>query len=272
MKNKTKTSSVSEAKKKLLKELIALIEQSRTIMISSALNIPSSLFQKIRKNLRGNASMIVVKKNMGIMALEGSKKPGIKEMQKYVEASTAIIFSDSDPYELAAVLSEGKQRAFAKAGQIAPEDLIIEKGPTDLPPGPAISELSAVGLKVGVEGGKIAVKETKAIVKQGEAISKNAADILQKLDIKPFTIGILPIAAYDSNENKIFTNIIIDREGFLDRLKEAFSSSYNLAINQGYACRETIMSLLERAEREAIALNGLMNSRSQSPESPRGIN
>jgi len=257
-----KKREVSEVKKVLLKEIISKLDKNKTVMVTSALSIPSALFQQIRKDLRGKAELKLVKKSLGIKAVENSKKEGIKDMVKYLDASSAFIFSDVDPYELASIFLESKQPAFAKAGQIAPEDLVIEKGPTDLLPGPAISELGAVGLKVGVEGGKIAVKETKAIVKKGEVISKNAADVLQKLGLKPFNIGLLPIAVYDSNDKKIYTNIVIDKEGSLNELKSAFLSAYNFAANMQYACKETINKIVEMAEREALALNSLISQAS----------
>ena len=248
---------ISGKKKAIVKELADLADKNRTILISSALKIPSALFQKIRKSLRGKAEIRIVKKNLGVKALELSKKHELKEMKKYVEASTAFVFSSLDPYELAAIFTENKQPAFAKAGQIAPIDLIIEKGPTDLPAGPAISELSGAGLKVGVEGGKIAVKETKTLAKKGSVIPKAVADVLQKLEVMPFTIEIGVLAAYDSNDKLIYTNIVIDKEGFLNKLKSSYSNAYNFAVNLGYACKDTITQLLERAEREALALEKL---------------
>jgi large subunit ribosomal protein L10 len=269
MKTKEKIAKreISPKKKALLKELVGLAEKNRTVMISSALNIPSALFQKIRKSLRGKAEIMIIKKNMGVKTIESIKKEGIQGLSQYISASSAFIFSSLDPYELARIFVENKQPAFAKAGQLAPEDLVIEKGPTDLPAGPAISELSAAGLKVGVEGGKIAVKETKVLVKKGNAIPKTAADVLQKLEIKPFRIEISVLAAYDSNDKKIYTNIIVDKEGFLNKLKGAFSSSYNFAVNLGYACKDTISQILERAEREALALQSLTGKQeSQSQE------
>jgi large subunit ribosomal protein L10 len=248
---------VSEKKKVIVKELVHLMNSNRTVLISSALNIPSALFQKIRKNLRGRAEIRIVKKNLGVKAIEDCKKDNIHSLKKYVEASTAFIFSNLDPYDLATIFVENKQPAFAKAGQIAPSDLSVEKGPTDLPAGPAITELSNAGLKVGVEGGKIAIKEAKVLVKKGAAIPKNVADVLQKLEVMPFTIEIAVSAAYDSTDKIIYTNIVIDREGFLNKLKISYSSAYNFAINLGYACKDTITRLLERAEREALALEKL---------------
>lgn len=271
---KIPTRAVPEKKKAKVKELVQLMDSNRTILVSSALKIPSALFQKIRKSLRGKAEIRIVKKNLGVKAIEGCKKQNIGEMKQYIDASTAFVFSNLDPYELAGIFTENKQPAFAKAGQIAPIDLIIEKGPTELPAGPAISELSGVGLKVGVEGGKVAVKEAKTLVKQGQAIPKNVADVLQKLEVMPFTIEIKINSAYDSNDKLIYTNIVIDKEGFLVKLKEAYSSAYNFAVNIGFACKDTITRLLERAEREALAVKGLIKEESKAeaveqPASPQ---
>lgn len=248
----------SSEKKKLVKELAAQMDKSRTIMITSSLNIPSSLFQKIRKSLRDKAEVKIVKKNLGIRAINQSNKEGLHNLSQYVKEGSAFIFSESDPYELAVIFAENKQRAKAKAGQISPDDLAVEKGLTDLLPGPAISELGAVGLKVGVEGGKIAIKEHKVIAKKGAVISKGVADVLQKLGIMPFTIGIEPIVAYDSINKKVYTSIIVDKEGFLNKLKSAFSIANAFAVNTGYVCRETVVAVMQRAEREALALQKLI--------------
>ncbi len=253
-----KKREISPKKKELVKQLAGFMDSKRTVMITSSLNIPSSLFQKIRKSLRGKAEVLTTKKSLGIRAIEQSKKEGLKDLANYVKEGSAFIFSDSDPYELATVFIENKQKAKAKPGQMAPEDLIIEKGPTELLPGPAISELGAVGLKVGVEGGKIAIKETKVLVKQGEVITKPVSDTLQKLGMLPFVIGIEPLAAYDTNTNKIYTNIVIDREGFTAKLKQAFATAHAFAVNIAYPCKETISDILQRAEREALALEKLI--------------
>jgi large subunit ribosomal protein L10 len=258
------TKHVSAQKTKELKELISLMEKHSTVAISSIVNLPSKQLQKIRHTLRSKILLKTVKKNLALRAFEEAKKENIKELSQYVEKNFAILFSDSDPFEIAAILSENKFPIRAKPGQIANEDIIIEAGPTDLMPGPAISELSAVGLKTKVEGGKIAIKETKAIVNAGQPISKNAADVLMKLDIQPFSIGLDIKAAYDSKDKKTYANIKIDKEGFKNHLIGAFVSARMFAINLGYVTKETVIDIIMRAQREALALEKLQTS--QSPK------
>lgn len=248
---------VSNVKLKALKELVGMIEKHNTICVSSIENLPSKQLQKIRHMLRKDIVMKIVKKNMAIMAFEEAKKENIKELAKAVEKNSVILFSNTDPFEIASMLNENRFPIKAKPGQIANEDIIIEAGPTDLMPGPAISELSSVGLKTGVEGGKISIKETKAVVKAGQPIKKNVADVLMKLDIQPFKIGLEIKMAYDSKDKKTYSNIIIDKEGFKNQLIGSYVSAKQFAIGIGYACRETITSILARAQREALALEKL---------------
>jgi large subunit ribosomal protein L10 len=266
-KEETKKRIVSPQKVKAMKELISTIESHNTIIVSSIVNLPSKQLQKIRHKLRKEFTMQIIKKKAAIKALQEAKKENVDKLSPYIETNCAILFSDLDPFEIAGLLVENKYPVKAKPGQIAEEDILIEAGPTDLMPGPAISELSAVGLKTGVEGGKISIKIAKVIVEKGKTIEKKHADVLMKLGILPFTIGLEIKAAYDSKDKKIYTNIKIDKEGFKNQLTSAFASARQFAINLGYACKETIMAILEKAQREAISLEKAVQSASQESQS-----
>ena len=122
----------------IIKELVELIKSNKTIFVADIGSIPGSQFQEIGKKLRGKAVVKVPKKNLFFRALDESKKGKVKELEKNYKGANAILFSDLDSYELAGELIKNKSPAKAKAGQIAPSDLEIPAGPTDLIPGPAI--------------------------------------------------------------------------------------------------------------------------------------
>ena len=254
---------VSPEKIKALKELIKDIEKHNTIIVSSIENLPSKQMQKIRHMLRKQITMLIVKKKAAVKALNEAKKENVSQLAQYVEKNSAILFSSLDPFEIAGLLADNKYPISAKPGQTANEDIMIEAGPTDLMPGPAISELAAVGLKTGVEGGKISIKTAKVIVKAGQNISKNVADVLMKLGILPFTIGLDIKAAYDGKDKQVYTNIKIDREGFKLQLIGAFISAKQFAVNLGYACKETITDIIMKARREALALEKASQSHTE---------
>ncbi len=252
-----KTIHVSEKKKTLISELLDLIKKKKTILIASIKNIPSSQYQEISKKLRGKAIVKVPKKSMIFRALDNSGIEEIKKLKSHVKDSTAILFSDMESFELAAELSNKRSPARAKQGQEALSDIEIPEGPTDLIPGPAISELGALGIKIQIEKGKIIIKEPKVIVKEGEKISQAAAEVMNKLGIKPFSIGFIPLAAFDAEERKLYLEIKIDREGTLKELKDSFSRALGFAVGIAYISHDTIRFLIQKAAMQDRALENL---------------
>lgn len=245
---------VSEAKKGIVKELTDLIKKKKTVLIVSIKGIPTSQFQEMTKKLRGKAIVKVPKKNLVFRAIETSEDEHIKKLEEKIQENVAVLFSDVDCFELAAELVKNKNPAKAKPGQEAPEDIEVPAGPTELVPGPAISELGAVGLQVQIDKGKLSIKESKVVVKKGQKISAAVADVLGKLDIKPFSISLIPLAGYDSHEKKVYLDIQINPEKAIADLKAAFGKSLPFAVEIGYVCKDTIGFLLQKASRHEKAI------------------
>jgi large subunit ribosomal protein L10 len=249
-------------KKKIdaVKKLVNLIDNKRTVLIADISNIPGSQFQQISKKLRGKAIVKVPKKNLLFRALDDSKKEVVKDLKKHFRGATAILFSDMDSYELAGELLKIKSPSKAKPGQIAPVDLEVPAGPTELVPGPAISELGALGIQIVIQGGKIEIKEPKVVAEEGKEVSQGAADILGKLNILPFSIGFNPISAFDSEDNTVYVEIKINPEEAKEELLEAYSRALPFAVEIGYISEDTIKPMIAKAaayERKLIrVING----------------
>ena len=239
--------NIPKKKIETVKELVDLIKTKKTILIADVSNIPCSQYQSIGKKLRGKAIIRVPKRNLFLRALNEAKVENAKELKKYFQGAVALLFSDLDSYELAAELLKNKSPAKAKTGQIAPEDLEIPAGPTDLVPGPAISELGALGIQIQIQGGKIEIKEPKVVAKKGTPIKQNAAEMLGKLNILPFKIGFTPISAYDSKDKVIYVDIKIDTEGTKEALLNSYSRALAFAVSQIYLSKETTPLIIQKA-------------------------
>jgi len=264
MEQKTETKTlrekeIPEYKIKLVQELANMMKGSKTVLIASTRGLPSSQFHEIKKRLRGKAEIKVAKKSAVIRAIEATKDESLQSLKEQIGADIALFFSNIDAFELSGLLAESQSATKAKAGDIALEDIRVEPGPTDLVPGPAISELSGVGLKVAVEGGKLAIKLPHTIVKAGEAIKENVAGVMAKLGITPMKVGFEPIAAYDSNSKKIYVGIKIDKNAALEELRESISKALGFAVGIEYVTKETLSFILGRAVREEKAIEALLN-------------
>lgn len=246
---------VSEKKKNKVKMLAELMKK-RTVMVVSIKGLPAAQFQDIKKKLRGRAQIVVSKKSLIDFALEHCGIKELGELVPYVQDSTAILFSDEDAFEISALLAKEKSPAKAKEGQVAPEDLVVKAGPTELAPGPDISALSAVGLQPKVENGKISIMQDKVLCKKGEVISQEKASILAKLDIVPFEVGVEPIAAY--MDGKVYAEIKIDVEETVEKLVEAYSRSLAFAVELAYPSKESIDFILAKASAEEAVLKRII--------------
>jgi len=258
---------ISSVKIKSVEDLKKLIKESKTILIASIKNLPAAKFQDIGKKLRGTAVVKVPKKKLMKRAIDESGNKGLEELKKYVEDSTAVLFSDIESYELAGELLRNKSPAKAKPGQEAPEDIEVQEGPTDLVPGPAVSELGALGIEIKIDKGKIVIARTKVIVKKGGKITQAQADVMSKLGIQPFSIGFTPLSAFDLSEGKLYLEMKIDSKKAVDDLKQAFGRALPFAVSIGYATPDIIKFILAKANSHEKAIASLLEkNESQTPE------
>jgi hypothetical protein len=95
---------------------------------------------------------------------------------------------------------------------------------------------------------------------------------MNKLGIKPFTIGFVSLAAFDAKDKKIYLNIRIDREGAISQLKQIYGKALPFAVAIAYPSKETIGFLLAKANSHAKVLEVLqspVNTPSENPQSEK---
>ncbi len=250
------TAKIPEYKKNIVDEMSNLMRKSSITALVNMSDMPAPQLQAIRREMKGKISVYMTKKRLMKIALDKSKneKKNIEALANYFEGMPAFIFSNENPFKLSRLLQKSRTKAPAKAGQTAPSDIVISKGPTPFAPGPIISELSSIGLKVGVEGGKIAIKENTVIARKGEKIKPKVAEILARLDIRPMDVGLGMVAAYE--DGIIYTRDVLetDEKAFSDKLNSAAVQAFNLAFNIAYTTKDNISLLIAKAFNDAKAL------------------
>ncbi len=251
-----KTHHVAEKKKKVAENIQKLILEYPIIAAVNMENLPAPQLQQMQRQLRGKIVMTMTKRRIMKHAIEGvkDKKKGIEKLEAYLYGMPALIFTKENPFSLFKTLKKSKTSAPAKAGQTAPFDIIVPKGPTSFAPGPVIGELAQLGIKSGVEGGKVAIKEDSVVVKEGQKISAKAAEILTRLGIEPMEVGLNVTAVYEKGDIFPAKVLDIDEDKFKADLTKAAVWAFNLAVYSGYPTKETINVLIGKAFNDAKAL------------------
>ncbi|MDY6931286.1 MAG: 50S ribosomal protein L10 [Halobacteriota archaeon] len=225
-----------------------LTEGHSVVGIVGVRGITANQLQKMRANLREDAVLKVCRNNLTNLALNGMEKEFLSE---YVEDQTLLLFTELDPFRLYKMLEETKTPAPAKPGDVAPKDIIIEKGPTSFKPGPIVGELQNAGIPAGIESGKVVIKATKTVASQGDVISPKLADTLSRLEIYPMEIGLNLRVAYDGEMVYASELLAVDESKYLSDIKTATQNAFNLAINIAYPTKETISTLIKSAFMDA---------------------
>ena len=215
--------------------------------------IPAQQVQQIRRNLRGRAVIKVTRNTLIEHAFEDIGGD-VKDLSKYISGHSAIIFTNDNPFKLFKQLEKTKTKMAAKAGDKAPEDIVIAAGPTSFKPGPIVGELQQAGIPAAIEGGKVKIRETKTVVKKGGVISAKLAAILAKLDIKPMDVGLALQAAY--HEGGIFepSVLAVEETVILAQIQLAATQAFNLSVNESIPTKDTMEAILTKAVREARGL------------------
>tara|TARA_B110000438_G_scaffold300278_1_gene352310 strand:- start:6967 stop:7866 length:900 start_codon:yes stop_codon:yes gene_type:complete len=157
-------------------------------------------------------------------------------------------------FQLYSELDKTRTGRPAKAGDLAPNDIIIEAGPTSFPPGPIVGEFNSVGIPAKIDKGKVSIQKTVTAVEKGQPISADMGLMLSKLEINPIEIGLILSGVIEGGTVMAAKDLDLDLDGFTANLKSATSGAFNVACNIGWFTNETVSVLLSKAAGEALAV------------------
>ena len=254
-------------KKPAVKKKIAQVEQTigelknyPTIALIDLKKLPDALLQKIRKKIRDDGGKILILKKPVIERVMQSNEHLATRLSE-CEKPLGLILTKKSPFELYKFFITNKKKRAAKPGDIAPFELIVPQGDTDLPPGPALSELKTAGINVQIKGGKIVVAKDSTVAKKGEKIDNTKAKALQKLGVLPFEVSITYLFGYDGQY--IFnSDLFMIDETIASDLQAGMFDAFNMSINASYPTSANADLLLTQAVQQSIniALNGQLYS------------
>ncbi len=239
-------------KPKKVDEFAGMIGKYSVVGLVDIHKMPARTFQVIRKNLGGTAEIKVSKKTVIQRGIE--KSGNLRGLEKYVVGEQGLLISNENPFRLFRILKENVVSASAKIGDTAPTDIVISKGVTGVPPGPAISTFQKAGLKTTVQQGKIAVAEDKVVVKAGEKVTEDMVNVMNLLKMEPMKISLNLVAAWENGV--IYTREIlnVDPVEYVRNVEKAVQEMINLSVNAGYPTKESVHLMITKAFSEARAL------------------
>jgi len=190
-------------------KLIDLLNKFSKILLVGADNVGSNHMQSIRRNLRGKAEILMGKNTMIRKAIKGqlSKNPQLECLLPHIAGNVGFVFTNEDLKEIRDQIKNDTLSAPARVGSIAPVDVFIPAGNTTLDPAQT-SFMQALNVATRINKGVIEILNTVHLIKKGEKVGGSESTLLQKLEIKPFFYGLLPVMVYQGGN--IFNPDLLD--------------------------------------------------------------
>jgi len=222
------------AKKKIyFDKLSKLFDEYNKILIVGSLNVGSSHLQKIRTALRGKAVVLMGKNTMirKCISQQLDKHPELEALVPYIKGTIGFVFTSGDLSGVRDKLTEFRVEAPAKAGIIAPNDVIVPAGPTGMEP-TQTSFLQALNIASKIVKGQVEIINDVHLIKKGEKVGSSQAALVGKLGLKPFSYGLIVQSVFDSGS--VFDASILDLKdeditsAFIDGVRNVASISLQI--------------------------------------------
>jgi large subunit ribosomal protein LP0 len=221
-------------------------------------NVGSNQMQQIRLALRKHHSVVLMGKNTmmrKIIANFLEKNPGhpFGCMTELVRGNIGFVFTNADLSVIRKILEEIRVPAPARVGAISPINVIVPPGPTDCDPGQT-AFFQALGIATKIVKGRIEITGPVDLLKPGSRVGNSEAALLQKLNIKPFTYGLVITHIYDNGT--IFEPKVLDitPEELEAGLASAISSVAGLCLGAGFPTLASVPSSITSAFKALVCI------------------
>lgn len=200
-----------ERKEEYFERTEALMDEYKKVLVVHADHVGSLQMAKIRIALRGKAVLLMGKNTMirKIIANYCKKNPDcpFEFLLPCVRGNVGFIFTNTELGDVRDVIDANTVPAAAKAGVLAERTVIVPAGPTGCDPGQT-SWFQALNVPTKISRGQIEIVSDLKLIEKGERVGSSEAALLQKLDMRPFTYGL--ILKYVFDNGSVFDAKVLD--------------------------------------------------------------
>jgi len=175
-----------------------LLDTYTKVFIVNATHVGSRQFSNIRYSLRGTGVVLMGKNTVmrKVITARGPDSPFAALLPLIVGNIGLVFVGDSMP-KARDIIGDHVVPAPARAGVVANADVHVPKGPTGCDPSQT-GYFQTMEIPTKISRGQIEIQSDVHLVNKGERVTAGQADLLQKLNIRPFTYGLAITRVFDN--------------------------------------------------------------------------
>lgn len=226
------------------------------VMLVGVDNVGSRQMQLIRLALRGQAELLNGKNTMIRRVLSDMVSEGRSDLEPLIElirGNVAFVFSNGDLKTVRDLMSRYKVKAPARAGGMAPIDVVVPKGPSGLGP-EKTTFFQALNIATKIAKGLIEIISDVHLVTAGERVGASEAALLNMLGVSPFQYGLELKMVWDNGS--MYTPEILDisQEDIVARFLASISTVAAVSLAIGYPTVASIPHVIANGFKDILAV------------------
>jgi len=190
-------------------KLTQLLDEYPKCFIVGVDNVGSKQMQQIRQSMRNDAILLMGKNTMIRKAIRShlENNPALEKILPHIKANIGFVFTNLELVDVRDKILENKVKAPARAGAMAPCDVMIPAQNTGLGP-EKTSFFQALSIPTKISKGTIEILNEIHLIKKDDKVGASEATLLNMLNVSPFTYGLVIRQVYDSGT--VFDPEILD--------------------------------------------------------------
>jgi len=204
------SSSGKQRKQQYFAKLVKLLDEFPCILVVGADNVGSNHMQQIRRSLRAKGAVLLMGKNTMIRkAIRGHtvNNPALEGLLPLIRGNIGFVFTKTDLADIKQIIQLNRVEAPAKQGSIAPIKVVVPAMNTGLEP-TQTSFFQALNIQTKIARGQIEIVQDVNLIEEGQKVGASEANLLSKLNIKPFSYGLTMSMVYD--HGSIYSHKVLD--------------------------------------------------------------
>mmetsp|Transcript_16414 Transcript_16414/g.22888 ORF Transcript_16414/g.22888 Transcript_16414/m.22888 type:complete len:311 (+) Transcript_16414:76-1008(+) len=252
----TPQKTIHPRKIKYEKTLLNCLNTFKKMLVIEVDNVGSKQMSDTRHKLRGSAQVLMGKNTVirKILRREQRANPALTSLLEKIRGNIGFIFTNGDLIKLRDSLTENRDPAPAKTGQIAPVDVWVEPGPTGLDPGQT-SFFQALNIATKINKGAIEIVSRVKMCTEGEKVSASAAGLLSKLNVKPFFFGIKVKYVFEGGSCYDAKVLDLGDDDIMRMFSQGLVQASCLSLGLGYPSMASVPHLMSNALRKLVAFS-----------------
>jgi large subunit ribosomal protein LP0 len=253
----------AERKKEYFVKMKEFLGTYNKCFIVSVDNVGSMQLQMTRLGLRGKAEILMGKNTMmrKIIREFVEENPGtpVEKLEEQCRGNVGFVFTNGDLGEVRQILEGNTRPAPARVGSVAPIKVVVPKGPTGCDPGQT-AFFQTLQIATKITRGQIEMVNDTDLIEAGEKVTASQAALLQKLNIEPFTYGLVLNAVYDAGS--LFDAKVLDitDDVLAAKFSEALKAIASVSLAIGFPTQASVPHSIANAFKAVLAVTiGLDN-------------